>query len=516
MTPSFKFRQLNRIVGAFVLAACLVLLGGLVLVGKARHWLEPQFAVEVRFSGQELALLRAGLPVKILGEPAGEVVEAHLKSATETSASLTIRERYRSRLREDAYAVIHTPVAGLIGDTFVEIWPGQSTQPLRADAPISSQRGEDLVELARRSVQSFGDAAGQIRDLISENRKEIQAAVVNVRRMSENLDRMVADNRELVNQALTRLEAMGRQVADLVAENRGAIKETTERLPKAVEQLGAGGQAIADAGQQATRLIAENRDDLRLVAGKLASAAPKIDDIAGDVRTMTHHAAQGEGSVGKFVMSDEAHDKLVAAVDDLKERLDEVKPITGGLSELRLYGAVDGGWNARSGSWTAGVYLRMEPHPWKFYQGGISYRSAPTDRKNLKAESPDSIPVDFNLIAGWRFGETATKRVYWLTIAGGMLETRLGGWLESPLWSDRLAVRVMARQKQNNRDTDDRRYEHGEVLLRATASLRVISTTYLVAGVDDCIDAPGLWVGARLELLDNDLRNLTSVSGLLK
>jgi hypothetical protein len=74
----------------------------------------------------------------------------------------------------------------------------------------------------------------------------------------------------------------------------------------------------------------------------------------------------------------------------------------------------------------------------------------------------------------------------------------------------------MARGKQNNRDLDDRRYERGSVLLRATASLRPWRTTYLVAGVDDCIDAPGLWVGARLEFLDNDLRNLTSVGGLLK
>ena len=77
-----------------------------------------------------------------------------------------------------------------------------------------------------------------------------------------------------------------------------------------------------------------------------------------------------------------------------------------------------------------------------------------------------------------------------------MIDTRIGGYAEMPLWSDRLAVRVMARQKQNNRDLDDRRYEHGTVMLRSTASLRVWSNIYVVGGVDDCIDAPGAWVAA--------------------
>jgi ABC-type transporter Mla subunit MlaD len=516
MAQPFKFRHLNRIVGTFVLAATLVLLGGVLLVARARHWLEPQFVVEVRFSARDIGLLRTGLPVKILGEGAGEVIEAHLASASETSATLTLRESFKARLRADCYAVIHTPVAGLIGETFVEVWPGNSTQPRADDQPIHSKVGEDLVELARRSVESFGDASGQLRDLISENRKEISQAIVNVRRMSENLDRLVADNRELVGTVLTKLEAMGRQVSELVAENRGSLKQASERLPAAIDSLGAGGQAIAEAGKETQRLFGENREDFRLIVSETARAAPEIRGAATDLHLMTSHAAQGQGSAGKFIMDDDTHDTVVAAADELKQRLEEVKPITGGLSELKLYGGAEGGWDGRSGSYTAAVYLRLEPHPWKFYQGGVSYRSAPRDRRDLTTESPDSIPVDFSLLLGWRFAETATKGIYWLTLAGGMVETRVGGYVEAPLWGDRLALRALVRQKQNNREPNDRRYEHGEVLVRATASLRVWRTTWLVAGVDDCVDAPGVWVGARLEFLDNDLRNLTSVGGLLK
>jgi ABC-type transporter Mla subunit MlaD len=515
MTPAFKFRNLNRIVGAFVLAAVVVLLTGIVLVGKARHWMERSFTVEVAFRAQDIGLLHTSLPVKILGDNAGQVLDAHLQSATETRATLEIRQSFRKALRADCYAIVHTPVAGLLGETFVEVWPGQSTVPLPDDFIIPGKPGEDLVELAKNSVANFGQAAGEIRDLISENRKEIAQAIINVRRMSENLDRLVADNQALINQVLTRLDEMGKQVAELVAENRANVKETTARLPAAVDHLGAGGRAIAEAGTMARDLIAENRGDLRLIAGKLASAAPRVDRIASDIETVTTQVASGKGTIGKLVMEDTVHDKVVAATDSLTERLEELKPITGGLSQLKLFGGLEGAGNARSGSWTAGVYLRLEPRPWKFYQGGVSYRSAPRDRDAPK-ESPDSIPVDFNLVLGWRFIETRTSGVYWLTVAGGLVETRLGGWVEMPLFRDRIAIRGLVRGKQNDRDAIDRRYEHGSVLVRATASVRLWKGLYVLGGVDDCADTRGAWGGVRAELLDNDLRNITSVSGLFK
>ncbi|MBA2480397.1 MAG: hypothetical protein H0V44_07025 [Planctomycetes bacterium] len=515
MTPAFKFRNLNRIVGAFVVAAMLVLLAGIVLIGKARHWMETSFRVEVAFGAQEIGLLHTGIPVKILGDTAGQVLDAHLQSATETRATLEIRQSFRKALRSDCYAIIHTPVAGLLGQTFVEVWPGQSTVPLTDEFIIPGRAGDDLVELAKNSVASFGQASNEIRVLISENRKEISQAIINVRRMSDNLDRLIADNQAVVNQVLNRLDEMGKQVSELVAENRGNLKETTARLPAAIDHLGAGGKAIADAGTQARDLIAENRGDLRLITGKFADAAPKVDRIASDVEAVTNQIATGKGTVGKLVMEDTVHDKVVTATDSLTERLEELKPITGGLSQLKLYGAVDGGYNERSGSWTAGVYLRLEPRPWKFYQGGVSYRSAPRDLK-AAAESPDSIPVDFNLVLGWRFIETRTPGVYAITVAGGLVETRLGGWVEFPVYGDRLAIRGMIRGKHNNREPNDRRYEEGAVLIRATASLRTWKGLYLIAGVDDCGDAPGAWGGIRAELLDNDLRNITSVSGLFK
>jgi hypothetical protein len=73
----------------------------------------------------------------------------------------------------------------------------------------------------------------------------------------------------------------------------------------------------------------------------------------------------------------------------------------------------------------------------------------------------------------------------------------------------------MVRQKDNDRDPLDRRYEEGDAMARAWIEYRPFKRwlVYIVAGADDLIDNPGPWVGLRAELLDNDLRNLTAVSG---
>jgi hypothetical protein len=72
----------------------------------------------------------------------------------------------------------------------------------------------------------------------------------------------------------------------------------------------------------------------------------------------------------------------------------------------------------------------------------------------------------------------------------------------------------MVRAKDSDRELNDRRYEDGDVLVRATAVYRVWSRVYVFAGVDDAVDEPGFWGGLRIDLLDNDLRNVTAATSL--
>lgn len=502
MTDPFRFRALHRAVGIFVLAALAVVVAGVLLMGRSRHWFESAVVVEVDVPAQDVGLLRPGLPVKMIGSPAGEVdvIDKAVRvdgAGTWVRVRLRLARSFRDSLRADAVAVIRTPVAGLFGETFVELVPGSALVPLGSGAALKARPQVDLVAEARLSVNQVGEMAGQVRDLVAENRAGVQQAVT------------------ALNQFIARVDALGAQVATVVGENRQDLKETTARLPGAVDAIRDGAREIGAGASEIRAAVAESRPAVKATFDNLVPVTASLDRLAADLGIITAQVAAGEGTLGKLVMEDTAHDRLTEATASLNQRIEELKPIIASILDLKLYAGIDGGGNLDSGVLTGHGYLRLEPKPWKFYQGGISYRTAPDDR-NVDNDEGDGIAIDFNLVLGWRWFERAPAS-YILTVAGGLVESRVGGWVDlAILGEDRLVLRTLVRHKMNDRDEDDRRFEDGTVLVRSVLALRVWSRVYVQAGADDLVDEPAGWVGLRAELLDNDLRNLTQVTGLFR
>jgi hypothetical protein len=299
---------------------------------------------------------------------------------------------------------------------------------------------------------------------------------------------------------------MSDQIGSMVEENRASLKLAIDKLPGTVDNVSAAMKSFGDA-------VDENRPNLKSAMADIAKATPKIEHIADNLDAITTQIASGHGTIGKLVFEDTLHDKAVQAVENLNERLEEIKPVTRGFSELKFLLGVEGGEDVRSGVATYGAYLRIEPAPWKFYQGGISYRTAPRDRTALM-DDPNQLNVDFNLLVGWRWFPDDEGQFYRLNGAAGLVDSQLGAivwWQFSP----NLSLEVMGREKDNKRLALDRRYEQGEAMLRATIDYRVWNRVSLRAGGDDLISHhPGAWFGLRAELLDNDLRNITTVSAL--
>ncbi len=380
------------------------------------------------------------------------------------------------------------------------------------------------INSAHKALDDFSGASQQIRDAMAENRATLKAAIANTERLTAemqavlaenrdtvkatvaNAERMtreitdlVAENRATVKAALERIEAAGAQVALLIEENRRNIQATTEKMPAAVDNLAQAAAQIRDAVQ-------ENREDLRTAMAGVAAFAPRLDRIGDNLEKVTAQVAAGKGTIGKLVMEDTIHDQASSVLTSASERLDEVKPFTQGVSQLKFFAGLDGGGNLESGATRGEAYLRLEPQAWKLWHLGVSYRTAPSDR-NVEADDPDKVPIDINAQFGWRWLPDDGLERYRLTLAGGLIESKFGLWTEWALLRD-VDLRLMARMKDRDRETDDRRYEEGDFLLRATASWRLYDRWSLIGGVDDLLgDTPGAYLGLRAELLDNDLRN---------
>jgi len=365
---------------------------------------------------------------------------------------------------------------------------------------------EDNRKAVNEAITAFGEASAQIRDLVKDNRAVVTQALTNVSRASDQIADLVAENRETVKGALANIETMSGQIGELVKENREDVKLAMAALPTTVKNFG-------DASRRVEELLAENQADIKRAIANIAAFAPKLDRIGTNLEVITTQIAEGRGTIGKLVMDDQLHDRTVTAVDSFNSRLEEVKPLTSGLTELKLYAGIYGGDNSRTGVQTAHAYLRLEPRPWKFYQAGASYRSAPDDRKVDDTDEED-LPINIDLMLGWRFFPNDDDQYYHLSIAAGVIESKIGAMAWAPLFGRNLNLVGMVRQKDNSKSSLAREFEDGSALARVTVEYQPWERygIYLCAGGDDLIDEPSPWLGLRAEILDNDLRNLTSVS----
>lgn len=474
-----------------------------------------------------VARLKQGDLVTYNGVRVGKVADVVPTLQADGSALVAVRFGIEPRFREQ---VLVGPGAtyrinqGLLGGATLDIVAHGGTpiaQPLltaaRGSEPASVDEAiaalQSLIEENRAEIrraiaairsgaENLGGMAGEVRDAVAENRAQLKTTIRNIGDASHTIDATVAENREALKAAIENIRIMADQAAQMLAENREQVRTAVAN--------------VAGAGHEIQAAVQENRANLKTMTDSFARFGPKLERIGDNLEIITTQISQGKGTVGKLVMDDRLHDQALTMVDNANQRLEEVKPLTQGLTELKFVGGVDAGSDFTHGVAVGTAYLRIEPRPWKYYEMGVVYRGAPSDRE-AATDNPDKLNVDFNLQLGWRFLRDEERQRYRLTLSGGLLESRLGGRIEAPIpGTDSLSLWLTARQKQNTRDELDRRYEDGHVLGVAAVSWRLWDRIYLSAGCYDCFEKPGLYGGLRGEILDSDLRNIFAAAVVLQ
>jgi phospholipid/cholesterol/gamma-HCH transport system substrate-binding protein len=478
--------------------------------------LRKRGAYEVTFP--RVQRLKAGDPVTFNGVRVGSVsaVDPVLKSDGTAAVAVVfsvdearkktvlVGPETRYTIRQGILGGAELEILSLVGAPITPEATKQATgsEPVGVDEAVASV--QKLVEENRAEIQkaivalregmvAFGEMSGQVRDAVKENRDQLRVTLKNIGDAAGSIDGTITENRENIKGAIVNIRTMADRIATVVGENREQIRVLIETFSKA-------GVAVEGAASEIKGAVAENR--------------PALKQTIGNAGIISEQIASGQGSIGKLVMEDTAHDKLEMTLDSAQARLEEVKPLTQGLTELKFYGGLSGGRNLNSGVAIGEAYLRIEPRPWKFYEAGVVYRTAGKDR-DTKTDDPDKLNADFNLQIGWRWLKDDDRQRYHIGISGGLLESRVGAraW-----WNitDALALNGSIRQAHNTRQPNDRRYEPGDVRARVTLDWTLWERVSLSVGGDDLTYKPGLWLGLRGEILDNDLRNLFSAAIFLK
>lgn len=153
--------------GVVVTAALAVLLLVVLFSGGIEGLFAPH--AEVKFRLQDVQGLRAGAPVWLLGVEVGTVENIDL-TRQGSVVTLSIRKSALKYVHNNAHATVAT--MGLLGDKFVEIWPGDPrAEAVEAGAFIEGRSGTelgDVVATSVRSIEQVEDFIGTLDSMIAK------------------------------------------------------------------------------------------------------------------------------------------------------------------------------------------------------------------------------------------------------------------------------------------------------------------------------------------------------------
>lgn len=381
---------------------------------------------------------------------------------------------------------------GLLGDKYVELLLGPaggtalavgavlpgSTPPTFDDAMAKLDQVATSIQDVTGSL-SEGDAGSRLSEMLA-----------NMADLSATLRDLVAENR--------------RQVTATVSNFESASATLARELPRLADQLQ--GMLVEIRG-----VVADNKDNLKGSLANVAQLTERIQVSVDNLNTITDRLAKGEGSIGKLLTSDEAHDQLVKTLDSVSSGVSQLSDTLGRAQKLRLDLNLEGAYLSEVEDSRTAFGVRLDPGSDKFYL--IEAVDDPRGRVRTKTEvitttKPDGteettttrrVTTEDRITISAQFGFELSDRA---RLRAGLIESTGGAGLDYGLLDRRLWLSFEAFDFGRDGNLDPR--------LRLRGRYDVHSNVYLLGGVDDLLESDhrSLFLGGGVTWNDDDLKYL--------
>lgn len=274
----------NIKLGALVLAALLLMISTLYIIGRNENIFGSHFRLTARFRNAEGLI--AGDNVRFAGLQAGTVQQVRPLDDTTIEAVMLIDDGMKPFIHRNALASIGTE--GLIGNKVINIVPVNERAPL-------VQEGDRLPAQSTVSTealfQTLDKAAGNIAS-ITEGLKSTVArinsssalwSILGDRRLGRDV-RVSLDNIRQASSNATAITTQLRQMAEDINNGKGSVgrllKDTAfaESLAAAVAKIGAAGDQLTQAGNHISDL-AGNASAIVSDSALSANLAASLENI---------------------------------------------------------------------------------------------------------------------------------------------------------------------------------------------------------------------------------------------
>ncbi len=449
----------------FKVGALVVIIGGLIAFMSMQVSDDPSFmgrSKKAWFLLPNASGLTKGSAIRSAGIPIGVIKDIRLQDG-QARLDITVK----SDLGLTRSASVEIKANGILGDKYIEINPGMSSDPELEEAGqiLNVKKGGGLDDV----MTQVSDIAGSLKE-VAKNLNEATAQngtdshilgriVKNVEKLTANIAQMTDENKDQIREIVTQVNSITKTINDLVNDNSEHGFKTTWKNSMV----------------------------------RIDNSLKNIEDITGKIN-------RGEGTIGKLISDEKMAEEVSAAVEGIGGMIDTASRVTT---------AIDfNGYYLNSVGYTkSAVGIQIQPGLDRYYYLGIITDPAGVvDKTNTKTITSGG-QTEYDEIKTYKsktkFTAFFAKNFYDFTLRGGLIEDTGGVGMDYKLLPNR---RLTASLEA---------YDFSTMQMRANLSYKFKYGLYVMAGYNDMLnkkDAKSAYAGAGFFLTNDDLKLLLTKS----
>ncbi|MCB1056982.1 MAG: MCE family protein [Acidobacteria bacterium] len=381
--------------------------------------------------------------------------------------------------------------AGLLGDKYIEIVPGPEGAPALPRNALLPGETPPSFDDAFESIGKMGDSISELTG--SLNREDVAGS----------LSELIAELQLTVRSIREMVDANRDEVGSTVRNFETFSATLSRELPRLTEQMN---RLLTDVDA----MVAENRGNIHDGIANIRDITDRVQTSVDNLNSITSQIASGEGSLGKLVYDDTAHDSLVSTLGSVEQGVTQLTDTLGRVSRMQFTLGLEGSYFAEPQESRTALSLLIDPGKDRFYN--VELVDSPSGRTKTRTDVitttfPDGTSEtqtittertydDFTLSAqfGFRFDNTDLR--------AGLFESTGGGAIDQYFLDRRLRLSVEAFDFSRSDDLDPR--------LRIYGRWQFNPNLYLVGGYDDLLesDRSSVFFGGGVRWKDEDLKYL--------
>lgn len=317
-----EFSRLERFVGTFVIGVSILLIATLVVIGRGKDWFETYITFYTTFN--ESYNLQESAAVKLFKADIGRVKSIALER-DRVRVKLIILEKYASRIRQDAVAVVESPT--LIGSEYISIIPGSPQSPLipeQGEIPSKEKRSiadiltEFEVEKTAKMVVKAIQDISNIAQNLSDPKGPLRSSLDNLEKTSGHAEQITADLRagkgpmgtvlkseDLLLQILHNVNRMG-DILDNINTAAARAPATMDLVQDNLKAYRDAGQSVVQRVEQARTILEDiqaSTDDLQTILKNIKTGSHNVPRISTSFRDGVDEIREGVEQINRVVDS---------------------------------------------------------------------------------------------------------------------------------------------------------------------------------------------------------------------